>query len=380
MRRATRSSQVERLLNLCDDLQRLSARMRDPELGREQRSRLRSMSRRKIAVLTRDLRAIRQRGPLAQVMKQYRLTPQDFLVLAHLLQRHLRAEDPAVQGRVLLSAVFETSFEVLTGLDLLRDGSPLRASGLVVVDDDEEHPDDLLEARFRVSEEALNAFRDEAIGFVPEDLRRSGVDRYSSNREFLIDLRILHNLYKERSERVFHPDRWDRLHSTPLSPGRGLTRRIETMWRRVRTRLDHSEDRARFPAVRFMVEYMLTEPEMVIVVHLLFKELYEGSAYADAVELVRLVSADEAQLIDNRKLIVPHGALRRGEILNVEPMIEGRDLTSEVHLADWVVVAMFGPAANATGRSIHPDEKLDWHLYLQGLRESEKFFRDLEAN
>ncbi len=380
MRRSTRSSQVERLLNLCDDLQRLSARMRDPELGREQRSKLRSLSRRKIASLTRDLRAIRHRGPLAQLMRQYRLTPRDFLVLANLLQRHLRAEDPAVQGRVLLSNVFETSFEVLTGLDLLRDGSPLRASGLVVVDDDEEHPDDLLDARFRVSEEALNAFRDEAIGFVPEDLRRSGVNCYLSNREFLIDLRILHNLYKERSERVFHPDRWDRLHSTPLSPGRGLTRRIEAMWRRVRTRLDHSEDRARFPAVRFMVEYMLTEPEMVMVVHLLFKELYEGSAYADAVELVRLVSADEAQLIDNRKLIAPHGALRRAEILNVEAMIEGRDLTSEVHLADWVVLAMFGPPANASGRTIQPDEKLDWHLYLQGLRESEKFFRDLDSN
>ncbi|HLU38989.1 MAG TPA: hypothetical protein VK081_06360 [Planctomycetota bacterium] len=365
-------------MNLCDDLQRITTRMRDPELGREQRSRLRTQSRRKVARLARDLRAYRFRGPLAEVMRQYRLTPQHFLVLAHLLHRHLRSEEPAVQGRVLLSSVFETSFEVLTGLDLLREESPLRASGLVVLDDDGEPADDLLEARFRISEEAVLGFRDEVGGFVPEDLRRGGQDRYYSNREFLIDLRILHNLYKERSERVFHSDRWDRLHNTALSPGRGLTRRIEAMWQRVRRRLDLSEGKQTFPAVRFFREHMLGEQEMVIVVHLLFKELYEGNAYADAAELVRLVSADEAELIENRRFVVPNGTLRRREIIEVEPMLEGRELTGEVHLADWVVNSLFGPPANVPDRQIEPDEKLEWHLYLQGLRESDRFFRDLE--
>ncbi len=380
MNTSARAPRVESLLNLCDELHRITSCMRNPELGREQRSKLRTQSRRKVARLTRDLRAYRFRGPLAEVLKQYRLTPQHFLVLAHLLHRHLRSEDPAVQGRVLLSGVFETSFEVLTGLDLLRDESPLRASGLIIVDDDEEHPDDLLEARFRISEDAVNAFRDEVVGFVPEDLRRSHADRYHGNREVLVDLRILHNLYKERSERVFHCDRWDRLHNTPLSPGRGLTRRIEAMWRRIRRKIDHSQDRAKFAAVRFMVDHMLSESEMVVVVHLLFKELYEGNAYADAAELVRLVSADEGELIDNRRFIAESGTLRRREIIEVEPMLEGRELTGEVHLADWVVNSMFGPPANRPDRDIAPDEKLDWHLYLQRLGESEQFFRDLGAN
>ena len=168
-------------MNLCDDLQRITTRMRDPELGRGQRTRLRTQSRHKIARLTRDLRAYRFRGPLAEIMRQYRLTPQHFLVLAHLLHRHLRAEEPAMQGRVLLGSVFETSFAVLTALDLLRDESPLRASGLVLVDDDEEHPDDLLEARFRISEDAVNGFRDGArivegsAGRKPRDPSREGL-------------------------------------------------------------------------------------------------------------------------------------------------------------------------------------------------------------
>jgi hypothetical protein len=380
MKKSARAPRVENLLNLCDDLQRITSRMRDPELGRDQRTRLRTQSRRKVARLARDLRAYRFRGPLAEIMRQYRLTPQHFLVLAHLLHRHLRAEEPAVEGRVLLSAVFETSFAVLTGLDLLRDESPLRASGLVLVDDDEEHPDDLLEARFRISEDAVNGFRDEVVGFVPEDLRRSSADRYHTNRDVLIDLRILHNLYKERSERVFHTDRWDRLHSTPLSPGRGLSRRIDAMWARIRRKLEASETKGTFPAVRFMLDHMLGEAEMVIVVHLLFKELYEGNAYADAAELVRLVSADESELIDNRRFVAPTGSLRRQEVIEVEPMLEGRELTGEVHLADWVVNSLFGPPANLPERQIAPDEKLEWHLYLRGLRESDRFYRDLGSN
>lgn len=370
---------MENLLDLCDDLQRITSRMRDPELGREQRTKLRAQSRRKVARLTRDLRAYRFRGPLAEIMRQYRLTPQHFLVLAHLLHRHLRAEEPAVQGRVLLSSVFETSFAVLTGLDLLRNESPLRASGLVRIDDDEEAADDLLETRFRISEDAVGAFRDEVVGFVPEDLRRSTSDRYHSNREVLIDLRILHNLYKERSERVFHSDRWDRLHNTALSPGRGLSRRIQAMWRRVRRKLEVAPP-VGFPAVAFMLDNMLGEEEMVIVVHLLFKELYEGNAYADAAELVRLVSADEGQLIDGRRFVAPTSTLVRREVIEIEPMLEGRELTGEVHLADWVVNSMFGPPANTPERRIAADEKLEWHMYLKDLRESDRFFRDLDSN
>lgn len=380
MRTSARGPRVENLLDLCDDLQRITSRMRDPELGREQRTKLRAQSRRKIARLTRNLHAYRFRGPLAEVMRQYRLTPHHFLVLAHLLHLHLRAEEPAVPGRVLLSAVFDTSFAVLTGLDLLRPESPLRASGLIRIDDDEEAVDDLLETRFRISADAVCAFRDEVVGFVPEDLRRSPSDRYHSNREVLIDLRVLHNLYKERSERVFHSDRWDRLHITALSPGRGLSRRIDAMWRRVRRKLEQGNGAVGFPAVGFMIENMLGEAEMVMVVHLLFKELYEGNAYADAAELIRLVSADEAELIDNRRFVAPTSALVRREIIEVEPMLEGRELTGEVHLADWVVNSLFGPPANVPDRQIAPDEKLEWHMYLKTLDESDRFFRDLDKN
>jgi hypothetical protein len=378
MRKARRVQSLQKLLALCDDLQQLRSRIRDPELASQARSRLRSQSKRKGDELAKNLSSYRFRGPLGEVLRQYRFRSEHFLVLAFLLHRHLRSETPATPGRIILASVYETSFEVLTGLELLHESSPLRQSALVVLEDDDEPVDDVLEARFRLAEDALVAFRDEISGLVPEDLRRSAATAYHSNRQFLIDLRILHNLYKERSERVFNPERWDRLHAEATAPGRGLTRRIEAFWQRVRIRLAATDNGVLFPAVRFMSEHLLSEAEMMIVIHLLFKELYQGNAYADAAELLRLVSASEDDLIANRRLVMTSSTLRKSEVINVEPMIEGRDLTSEIHLADWVVNALFG--APVPDRGIRPDDKLDWHLYLRNLPDTGRFFRDLDAN
>lgn len=351
--------------------------MADPSLRREMRTRLRRQTRLKSATLSRDLGSYRYRGPLARVMREHRFTAQHFQILSTLLERHLRAEDPAIEGRLLLSTLFDSPFDVLAGIELLHETSPLRQSRMMTLDEDEESPDDLLVARFRLSDEALIAFREEVGGGVPEDLRRRRDQVYAHARDFLVDLRILHNLYRTRSERLFHQDRWDRVHTTISSPGRGLTRRIEAMWRAVRRRIDASPESSRFPAVRFMQQHSLSDEELIIVVHLLFKELYEGNAYADAAEVVRLVSVDESDLIRNRRLLLPGGRLMAAEILNNEPMLEGRELTGEVHLSDWAVNYLFGAV---TAEEIDTDERLDWHLYLKNLSDTGTFFRDLEAN
>lgn len=351
--------------------------MSDPSLRREVRTRLRRQTKLKSANLSRDLGSYRYRGPLGRVMREFRFTAQHFQILSTLLDRHLRAEDPAIEGRLLLSSLFDSPFEVLTGMELLHEMSPLRQSRMIMLDEDQESADDLLEARFRLSDEALLAFQEEVGVGVPEDLRRRREPAYAHARDFLVDLRILHNLYRLRSERLFHPDRWDRVHTTTASPGRGLTRRIERMWQAVRRRIDASPDSSRFPAVRFMRQHSLSDEELIIVVHLLFKELYEGNAYADAAEVVRLVSVDEADLIRNRRLLLPGGRLTTAEILNNEPMLEGRELTGEVHLSDWAVNYLFGAV---TAEDIDSDERLDWHLYLKNLNDTGTFFRDLEAN
>ncbi len=379
MKTTKRVEALRRLLDLCDDLRRIRHRMSDPDLRRDARARLRRESARKSESLARDFGAYRYRGPLGRMLRECKLNTEHFQVLATLLQAHLREDEPACQGRHILSAVFDTSFDVLSGVHLLHETSPLRTSGLVVLAfDEEEVSDDVLEASFRLSDDVLSTFRDEVHGGTPEDRRRPRRLEYGNNRDFLLDLRILHNLYQLRCERVFNSDRWNRVHNISRDPGHAVTQRIEAFWARLRTRLDATPGAAEFPVVRFMTEHGLEEEETVIVVHLLFRELYEGNAYTDAAELLKLVSASESDLIRNRRLFHKSGSLVSHEILELEPMLESREMTAEVHLADWAVNSVLGNSA--AEREIQPDERLDWHFYLKNLEDTGAFYRDLDAN
>jgi|SoiMethySBSTD1v2_1073268.scaffolds.fasta_scaffold405639_2 hypothetical protein len=378
MESSRRRLALRKLLGLCDDLHRIRNRLADPGLGTGAERQLRRQSKRKDAQLARELAGYRFRGPLGELVRGLALGPAHFQVLAVLLQRRMRSEDPALSGRALLSSVYDSAFGVLSGLDLLAESSPLRRAGLVLVEDEEEEPRDLLETRFQVSEEALETFLAELSLQVPEDLRRASSPLYGSPRELLIDLRILHNLYRARSERVFQQGRWDRVHSGPFTPGAFLSRRIETFWSKIRQKLKASPDAESFAVCMLMRDHDLGERELVVVVHLLFRELYEGSAHAEVSELVRLVSSSEEQLIRNRRLFLPEAPLRKGGILHVEPMLEGRELTGEAHLEDWVVNALFG--SSAKDLPIRADERLDWHRYLEDLGGSDRFFDDLEKS
>jgi hypothetical protein len=378
MKTRKRGEALRKLLELCDDLQRIRGKMADPELRRDARSRLRVQSRRKAELLQRDLGGYRFRGPVGKLIRELRLSAEHFQILAMLLQRHLRYEEPGCEGRLILASVYDSAFDALAGMHLLSASSPLRTSGLVVLEEDEERSDDILEARFHLSDEAVTAFREEVTGGVPEDLRGDASTGYSNTREFLVDLRILHNLYRMRSERVFHQDRWDRVHNTNRDPGLGLTRRIESFWNRIQKRLQLTRRADEFPVVKFISDHRLSQQETVLVIHLLFKELYEGIAYADAAELVKLVSASDADLIRNRRLVASSGLLASSDIIQLEPMLENRELTAEVHLSDWAVNAMFGAATKEA--RIQADERLDWHLYLQNLQDTGTFYKDLDAS
>ena len=200
MKTSRRGAALRKLLDLCDDLQSMRTRMSDPAVRRDTRTRLRQQVRTKTQQLADDLVAYRYRGPLGEILRETKLESRHFLVLAILLQRHLRGDSAALTGREILSAVFDSSFAVLQGLDLLHEDSSLRASGLIEVEEEDEFADDVLEASFRISPEALVAFREEISGVALEDqLRNRKAGGYNNNREYLIDLRILHNLFRHLS-------------------------------------------------------------------------------------------------------------------------------------------------------------------------------------
>jgi hypothetical protein len=378
MSSAKRGPELQKLITLCDDLRRIRSCMMDPDLATEAKSRLRRQSKRKDQQLARSLADYRFRGPLGEVMRAFKLESVHFQVLTVLLHRLMRSEDPAMEGRAILATLFPTPFDILQNLSLLHGSSPLRAAGLIRMEDRDDVPDDLLEARFRLTERALEAFRGEVAGLVSADLRRTHPTGYTHHRQFLVDLRILHNLYRHRSALTFNQDRWDRLHTRAPERLRGLDQRIHRFWRKIHKRLESSKGAEAFPSVQFLRRHALSESELMIVVHLLFQELYDGNAYADVVELLRLVSADEDELLRNRALVHRSAPLLKHEILCVETMLEGRELTGEARLNDWVVNAVFGVALR--DEAIQPDERIEWHGYLRDMRGTEGFFEDLEAS
>lgn len=366
------------MLDLCEDLQRLRTRMSDPQLGRDERSRLRRETTRKVHLLSRNLSRYRFRGPIARMIGEQRFTPPEFEVLSVLLQRTMRADEPEIQGRLILGTIFDSASGVLSGMHLLQENARLRSSGLVTVADDQAPGADVLETRFRLSEDAIDSLRSEVEPARPGTLRPQRRSRtYARHRELLLDLRILHNLYQARSARVFEGPHWERMQGAGGLVGRALGRRIERGWARVRGRLSRTPIAGDFPIIRLIRAHGLQDEEVIIVVHLLFRELYEGNAHADTVELMRLVSDSEEDLLRSRRLFAKGSTLVGHEVVAIEPLLEGREMTGEAHLNDWVVNDLLGiePQEDA----IRAEERLDWHLYLRNLEDSAGFFRDLQS-
>lgn len=362
------------MLDLCDELRSIHGKIQDAELRPETVQRLRKRSREKLSELAEVLGAYRFRGFLATVHKDLRA--EHFLVLATLLRQHLRGESPYVEGRILLASVFDSSFELLRGLELLQPDSVLRAHELIEPEQDEEASDDeedLSELRFRLCRQVVEGFLDEMgiKGRVKGRSRRP----YTCQREFLIDLKLLHNLHQARAKRLFSQESWWRLRGQEGDRGtRAVSRRIEKLSRQIEQRLAGSPAAEEFPMLRMVREFGLGSDEVLILAHLLFLELLEGNPFEDTVALLQLVSATEEELLDKRRLFDPVSTLLRREMVELEYMVEGRELTSECRLASWVVERVFG--SDRDGRPIDADEKLDFHLYLENLNSS-NFLSDI---
>jgi len=372
MSKDSKQGGLRKLLDLADELRVLRKKIQDPALKNDAVQRLRRRSREKLRHLASELGTFRFRGSLGLVLKK--LDPEHFLLLAILLRRYLRSVSPYVEGRALLAAVFETSFELLKGLELLQPESVLRKDELILIDQAEEGTEEgLLESRFRLADAVVEAFLEElGLRTTPRKRNRKG---YSNNREFLLDLKVLHNLFLTRAQRIFSPDSWWRVRGSAGDRANlALNRRIQTAEARIDARLAKTPDADTFPIRQFVLEFGLAKEELLIVLHLLFLEFLEGNPYADVVQLIQLISCDEEAVLRNREIFLSHGTLRKAGILEIDEMMDGRELTGEAHLADWVLDRMLGTGARFL--PINADEQLNFHLYLRDLKSS-NFLKDL---
>jgi hypothetical protein len=378
MAKSSRQSGVQRLLDLCDELRALRKKIQDPGLELDKAQRLRRRSRGMRERIATDLRGTRFRGELRELVKG--LEPEAFLVLTILLRKYLRSNNPWLEGRALLSGVFDSSFEMLRGIELLQPDAPLRAEQLVQVEpaepeeeDGGEAREDLLESRFRLAPPVIEAFLAEIGSKSSPGARKRRP--YGSFAAYLVDLKLLHNLHRNRALRLFGPERWWRAGGPAEDRGvRALTRRIRSLREHIQKRLEVTEHAEDFPALRFAREMDLDFEEFLIVAHLVFLELHEGNPYSDAVFLMGLVSGSEEEFLRMRRRFQPKATLLRREILEIETMLDERELTSECRLQAWVLDRFLGPAPG--DQPIGADERLDFHLFLEKL-EGSKFLKDL---
>ncbi|MCB9880585.1 MAG: hypothetical protein H6832_13865 [Planctomycetes bacterium] len=368
--------ELQRLLDLCDEIRVLRRRIMDSALDAEVVARLKRRSKTKWKRLATDLASQPFHGSLRALLVG--LDAQHFVLIATLLRRYLRAQAPCVEGRALLASIFDSSFELLSGFELLLPEAPLRANGIIILEDDDETDDAgeeaLLDARFRLSDTAVDAFLEE-LGFKSGRKPGRRLRAYASQEEYLIDLKILHNLYRARAKRLFAADTWWRLRGQAEDRGqKAVDRQILRVLRQIDRRLERSPASLRFPVRQFQLEHGLALDETLVVMHLLFLEMLEGNPYADVVSLIQLVSSSEEDLFAKRELFAPHGKLRSLEIVELDQMLEGRELTSECHLGNWVMDRILGTRGGE--RPIDADEKLEFHLYLKKLTSS-NFLQDL---
>ncbi len=276
-----------------------------------------------------------------------------------------------LSGRDLVARVAPDSARRLAALGRLTPGGRLVQSGLLVPEMAQGGPAEAHAGSWRLGDavfvRACEVFaRPSETG---QGSRTSGA--YRNNAELLADLRRLSLVYRRRAARIFHLDPWT---GTGIETSDGpdeLVAQAQDLTTRVAERMAVTDGGERIPLLRFRDEHNLDLDALVILVTVLFQELVEGVGAVDAVDLVKLVSESEADLVRRRRLLRP---LVTKQLLRLEGAYGDKELTADASLPNEVIAGMLGDDVG-----IPSDEAIDFHAYLQDLQSSDSFFLDLDG-
>ncbi len=309
-------------------------------------------------------------GPLFAEFAHHALADVEVaLVLAALAAR--LAGEPALSGQELAAAVADDSAGRLAALARLDGEAPVVRAGMLVAEVVPEHAADAHDTRFRLGD-AMFRLACEVYGRPAPPPAPRDTGPFRGNAEVLGELRRLSLHYRRRAARVFHLDPWTGTGIEVVDGASVLVRRAEEEAARVAGRLRATRRDTELPALAFQREHGLGTDELVILATVLFQELIEGVGAVDAVDLVKLVSASEAELLEKRQILRP---LARAGLLRLEGAYAGKDLTADASLPPEIVAALLGQQ-----KPIDSDQRLDFHSYLQQLESSDPFFDDLDGS
>lgn len=298
--------------------------------------------------------------------------PNDRLVLALLAQRYVASKSPAWPVRELVAVLADSTIDRLEWGHRILQSKAFEPNGPAVL---EPSPDnsEFWEAQLRLSSTGLHRA---SLG--GPTLVDAMFEKVRSEGELLARLHELTYLYERRAERVF--DREGKS-SNPPRPTTGNQEEREELRRdalelSLSDLLDEDPELPfRSPLLEIVWKYRLSYEEFYIVGFLLLSEVIDGDAWQSSARTLCLLANDETELWDLRHLLDADAPLRKHGLIVVEEMIDGRPLTAEIALSTWVMQRIAARAAS----TIKPDERIDFHLYLKDLGDSEAFYRRLDA-
>jgi len=366
---------LERLLDLGDRLNRLQRAIDDEMSGRRPEGSIRERMRRAVEQATEDgILDAPLPGSLGRLERRRRFSREEVLALLLLLSRRIQWGEEGLSGREVLEVVFDTSYGILDGADLLDEGAPLRAAGAVAPVEGADATD-VLDQWFVLTERVYGLVRSEVRrGPRRRGPRREPVRPYRDHRDHLMDLARLTGLYQRRAQRLYGPPPEGEEGRSPFETLERLAERIRETEDRVRRRLSATESSAGFPILRLAREHGLGADEVHALAILLFQEVYTGSSYLPVVDIVKSIAALEEELIEKRALFRKEAPLVKSGLVVVEEEPLEREFSAEAYLPSWVVDELLG----ASGRAgITPEARRDFASYLAQLKDSGQFFRDL---
>jgi hypothetical protein len=298
--------------------------------------------------------------------------PSDRLIVALLVQRHVASKSSSSGVRELLALLADSTFERLEWAARFRADSALARSGLVAIDPEREGSDPL-DASCRLSSEGVRRLLLGSAASAEEPR-----EKIADEGELLARLQELTGLYERRASRLF--ERGDKAPSSPAPESEKLDEKDEARIEALELCFeDLLAESATLPFRSTLLELArklrLSFEETFLVGYLLLSELIDGDPWQSGARSLCLLADSEAALWDLRRLLDADAPLRKHGVVVLEELIDGRPLSADIGLSTWVVQRLTADAES----TIQPDERIDFHLYLKDLGDSESFFRRLDA-
>jgi len=250
-------------------------------------------------------------GRLFGLLARARLDTDELLLLLVALAARVSGRE-LLSGEEFIARAGGDSATRLDALAALTAPGRLLGCGLLLADAPPADGAQALLATYRIADHVL-ALACEALRPLPPAARPRPTP-YVSNAELLADLRRLALLYQRRAARVFQIEPWA-AGAADAAPANELLARAREQAAAVEARLALTAASEPLPLLRLLREHALDLDAAVILVTLLFQELIEGVGAVDAVDLVKLVSESEEEVLRRRMLLRP---LQRRHLIRLD--------------------------------------------------------------